>query len=86
MAMTPHFHPLAIKDIRPETPDAMSIAFEVPEELRDAYRFTPGQYLTLKTEHQGEELRRSYSICSGLDDGASRGSSARPSSRGRRST
>jgi ring-1,2-phenylacetyl-CoA epoxidase subunit PaaE len=69
MAMTPHFHPLAIKDIRPETPDAMSIAFEVPEELRDAYRFTPGQYLTLKTEHQGEELRRSYSICSGLDDG-----------------
>ena len=37
--------------------------------VAEAYRFTPGQYLTLKTEHEGEELRRSYSICSGLDDG-----------------
>jgi ring-1,2-phenylacetyl-CoA epoxidase subunit PaaE len=67
--MTPHFHPLTIKEIRPETPDAVSIAFAVPEELREAYRFTPGQYLTLRTERDGEEIRRSYSICSGLDDG-----------------
>ncbi|HKG82174.1 MAG TPA: 1,2-phenylacetyl-CoA epoxidase subunit PaaE [Beijerinckiaceae bacterium] len=67
--MTPHFHPLTITEIRPETPDAVSIAFAVPDALAEAYRFTPGQYLTLKTEHEGEELRRSYSICSGLDDG-----------------
>jgi ring-1,2-phenylacetyl-CoA epoxidase subunit PaaE len=67
--VTPHFHPLTIKDVRRETPDAVSIAFAVPDELRDAYRFTPGQYLTLKTNVDGEELRRSYSICSGLDDG-----------------
>ena len=64
MEMTPHFYPLTIKDIRPETPDAVSIAFAVPEGLRDVYRFTPGQYLTLKTERDGEEIRRSYSICS----------------------
>jgi ring-1,2-phenylacetyl-CoA epoxidase subunit PaaE len=67
--MTPRFHPLAIEEIRTETPDAVSLAFAVPEAMREAYRFTPGQYLTLKTEHEGEEIRRSYSICSGLDDG-----------------
>jgi len=67
--MTPQFHPLTVADIRRETPDAVSIAFAVPPDLRDAYRFTPGQYLTLKAEVDGEEMRRSYSICSGLDDG-----------------
>ena len=67
--MTPRFHRLTIKDVRRETNDAVSIAFAVPEDLREAYRFTPGQYLTLKTDVAGEELRRSYSICSGLDDG-----------------
>jgi ring-1,2-phenylacetyl-CoA epoxidase subunit PaaE len=67
--MTPRFHPLTIEEIRSETPDAVSIAFAVPQELREAYRFTPGQYLTLKTVRDGEEIRRSYSICSGLDDG-----------------
>src|SRR5918995_5895928 len=67
--MTPRFHPLTIEEIRPETPDAVSVAFSVQSELKDDYRFTPGQYLTLRTVHDGEELRRSYSICSGLDDG-----------------
>lgn len=67
--MTPRFHSLAIADLRRETPDAVSIAFAVPEALTDAYRFTPGQYLTLRATIDGEEMRRSYSICSGLDDG-----------------
>jgi ring-1,2-phenylacetyl-CoA epoxidase subunit PaaE len=63
------FHQLKIKNIRRETPDCVSLAFEVPAELREAFRYTPGQYLTLRREHQGEELRRSYSICSSpLDD------------------
>src|SRR5919202_950508 len=66
--MTPHFHRLAVADVRRETPEAVSIAFAVPEALREAYRFTPGQYLTLKTELGGEDIRRSYSICSGLDE------------------
>ncbi len=65
----PRFHTLTISDIRRETPEAVSLAFAVPERLRTAYRYTPGQYLTLRATIDGEEVRRSYSICSGLDDG-----------------
>jgi ring-1,2-phenylacetyl-CoA epoxidase subunit PaaE len=67
--MTPKFHTLTIADVRRETPDAVSIAFDVPDDLADAYRYRPGQYVTLKTGIDGEEVRRSYSICAGLDDG-----------------
>jgi ring-1,2-phenylacetyl-CoA epoxidase subunit PaaE len=67
--MTPRFHRLTVKDVRRESPEAVSIAFTVPDDLKDAYRFSPGQHLTLKVEVDGEEMRRSYSICSGLDDG-----------------
>ena len=62
------FHPLTVIDIRRETEEAVSILFSVPPALRDAYRFAPGQYLTLRTRIEGEELRRSYSICSGIND------------------
>lgn len=61
--MKPTFHTLKIKDIRKETDDCCSIAFEVPEPLAANYVFTQGQYLTLKTNINGEEVRRSYSIC-----------------------
>lgn len=67
--MIPRFHTLTVKDVRPETRDAVSILFEVPADLVADYRFSPGQYLTLRTEIDGEEVRRSYSISSGLDDG-----------------
>lgn len=60
----PKFHPLKIREVRPETEDCVSIAFEVPEALQPEYQFLPGQYLTLKQEINGEEVRRSYSICS----------------------
>jgi ring-1,2-phenylacetyl-CoA epoxidase subunit PaaE len=63
------FHTLEIADVRRETPEAVSIAFAVPPELRDAYRFEPGQHLTLRATVDGAEVRRSYSICTGLDDG-----------------
>ncbi len=63
------FHKLKVADLRRETPDAVSIAFDIPEALRDAYRFSPGQHLTLKLNDSGTELRRSYSICAGMDDG-----------------
>jgi ring-1,2-phenylacetyl-CoA epoxidase subunit PaaE len=59
-----HFHQLTIADIRKETPDCVSIAFEVPEELKTAYQFKHGQNLTLRTLINNEEVRRSYSICS----------------------
>lgn len=67
--MTPHFHRLTIAEIRRETPDSVSIAFAVPPALRDAYRFSHGQNVTLKTMIGGEEVRRCYSICSGIDEG-----------------
>ncbi|MCG8691942.1 MAG: FAD-binding oxidoreductase, partial [Minwuiales bacterium] len=63
------FHSLTVSDVRRETDDAVSICFEVPEQLREAYRYTPGQYLTLRSDFGGDDVRRSYSICSGLDDG-----------------
>jgi ring-1,2-phenylacetyl-CoA epoxidase subunit PaaE len=65
----PRFHSLAISDIRRETADAVSLAFAVPDRLRMAYRYMPGQYLTLRATIDGEDVRRSYSICSGADDG-----------------
>ncbi len=69
MPHAPRFHRLAVSDLRHETADAVSLAFAVPDELADDYRFAPGQYLTLRTMMDGEEVRRSYSICSGPDDG-----------------
>lgn len=65
---TPQFHPLRIREVRPETADAVSVSFEVPPDLRDAYRFTQGQFVTLKAHIDGVETRRSYSICVGVTD------------------
>ena len=62
--MTPTFHRLKIADIRRETADTVSIRFDVPRELHENYQYLSGQYLTLKTTIDGEELRRSYSLCS----------------------
>lgn len=64
-----HFHPLAVNNINRETADCVSVAFQVPENLREEYRFIPGQYLTLRTKINGEDVRRSYSICSSPLDG-----------------
>ena len=69
MSLAPRFHRLAVNDLRREAPDAVSLTFAIPRELADDYRFSPGQYLTLRVTMDGEEVRRSYSICSGPDDG-----------------
>jgi ring-1,2-phenylacetyl-CoA epoxidase subunit PaaE len=69
MSNTPRFHRLAVADLRRETVDAVSLTFAIPNDLADDYQFLPGQYLTLRTTMDGEEVRRSYSICSGPDDG-----------------
>src|SRR5256884_5313549 len=69
MSLAPRFHRLAVNDLRREAPDAVSLPFAIPRELADNYRFAPGQYLTLRTTMDGEEVRRSYSICSGPDEG-----------------
>src|ERR1700748_842377 len=65
----PRFHRLTVNDLRREAADAVSLAFAIPNELAGDYSFAPGQYLTLRTTMDGEEGRRSYSICSGPDDG-----------------
>jgi len=61
--MSIHFHPLTIKEIRSETPDCVSISFDVPPGLESVFRFSQGQNLTVKTKIGNEEVRRSYSIC-----------------------
>ncbi|WP_339487303.1 1,2-phenylacetyl-CoA epoxidase subunit PaaE [Pseudomonas sp. EL_65y_Pfl2_R95] len=62
------FHNLKIKEVRAETRDAVSVAFEIPSELREEFRFTQGQHLVMRTQINGEEVRRSYSICTGVHD------------------
>ena len=57
------FHPLRVAAIEPLTDDAVAITFAVPDELRDDYVFDAGQHLTLRTEIDGTEVRRNYSIC-----------------------
>jgi len=62
--MAVHFHNLIVKEVRTETPDCVSIAFDIPESLQNDFLFEQGQNITIKKEIDGEELRRSYSICS----------------------
>src|SRR4029078_8492256 len=69
MSSIPRFHRLAVSDLRRETADAISLSFAIPPELQADYHFLPGQYLTVRTTLEGDEVRRSYSICSCPDDG-----------------
>ncbi len=66
--MAARFHPLTIAGVRRETPYAVVLTFEVPAKLAGAYRFTQGQFLTLRAEIDGAEVRRSYSICSSVNE------------------
>lgn len=59
-----HFHKLTIEDIRRETADCVSIAFAIPPQLKESFQYRQGQNITLRTQIGGEEVRRSYSICS----------------------
>jgi ring-1,2-phenylacetyl-CoA epoxidase subunit PaaE len=63
------FHPLRVRAVQPDTEEAVIVSFEVPPELLATFGFTQGQYLTLRKEIDGQDLRRSYSICAGVDDG-----------------
>ena len=67
--MSTHFHALRVKSITPDTDEAVIVSFDVPTALQSDFQFTQGQHLTLRTELNGQEQRRSYSICSGVDDG-----------------
>ncbi len=61
---TPKFHTLKIKDVRRETSDCISVAFEIPADLTADYKFIQGQSITIRKQFDGEDIRRSYSICS----------------------
>ena len=62
--MSTQFHSLKVSNLQRETEGCVSVAFEVPTALQGAFSYASGQYLTLKTVIDGEELRRSYSLCS----------------------
>ena len=66
--MAAAFYPLTITHARRDTRDAVVLTLRVPEEHRELFRFTQGQYLTFRFTAGGEELRRSYSICSAVQD------------------
>jgi len=63
------FYKLQIKEVKRETPSAVSVVFNVPTELQSAYQFIAGQYINLKLTLDGKEIRRAYSICSSPNSG-----------------
>lgn len=66
------FYPLTVTDIRRDTREAVVVTLAPPADAADAFRFVQGQYLTFRRRFDGEEMRRSYSICAGVDDGVLR--------------
>ncbi len=66
--MDTHFYALRVRAVEPDTDEAVIVSFDVPAELRERFAFTQGQYLTLRATLDGKELRRSYSVCAGVDD------------------
>jgi len=67
--LSKQFYPLQVKGLHKDTENAVVVTFDVPDELADRFGFIQGQYLTLNQKIDGEDVRRSYSICAGLDDG-----------------
>ncbi|CAM1361676.1 2Fe-2S iron-sulfur cluster-binding protein [Tenacibaculum xiamenense] len=63
------FYKLLIKEVIKETADAVSILFDIPKELKKSFLFKAGQYVTLKQDINGEDVRRAYSICSSPSSG-----------------
>jgi ring-1,2-phenylacetyl-CoA epoxidase subunit PaaE len=68
--MSIDFHKLRVTEVKRETPDAVSVRLELPEELREAFQFRAGQHLTFRREIGGEEVRRNYSLCVAPSEGA----------------
>lgn len=63
------FYKLNIKEVKRETPSAVSVVFNIPSELQPAYKFIAGQYINLRLTLDGKEIRRAYSICSAPNSG-----------------
>ncbi|MGQ0533118.1 MAG: 1,2-phenylacetyl-CoA epoxidase subunit PaaE [Caulobacteraceae bacterium] len=67
--MSIDFHKLRVAEVKRETPDAVSVRFELPDELRETFKFRAGQHLTFRREISGEEIRRNYSVCVSPSEG-----------------
>jgi ring-1,2-phenylacetyl-CoA epoxidase subunit PaaE len=67
--MSVNFYPLRVKEVVKETPEAVSIFFDIPDELKEEFKYQHGQYITVKLELGGESQRRAYSISSSPFDG-----------------
>lgn len=63
------FHPLRVIEVSPLTDDSVTVTFEVPEDLEVAFDFLPGHHVTMRAHIDGEDVRRSYSICSNANSG-----------------
>ncbi|MBV8978076.1 MAG: 2Fe-2S iron-sulfur cluster binding domain-containing protein [Alphaproteobacteria bacterium] len=63
MSLNKGFHRLTIAEVRRETPDSISVLFALPDDLRDLFAYKAGQHLTLRTEIAGQDVRRTYSLC-----------------------
>ena len=72
MSLNKGFHKLTIAEVRRETPDAVSIRFDVPYALRETFRFKAGQHLTLRADIDGADVRRTYSLCAAPHEDAVR--------------
>ena len=66
--MSIHFHSIAVKDIKKETADCVTVEFDIPDELKESFSFKQGQSLTMRATINNEEVRRTYSICSSPTD------------------
>ncbi|MFJ3045374.1 1,2-phenylacetyl-CoA epoxidase subunit PaaE [Herbaspirillum chlorophenolicum] len=62
------FYPLTISNVKQETRDTIVVSFAVPDDLQETFQYKQGQHLTLRSQIEGEDLRRSYSICSAVQD------------------
>ncbi|MEX1004126.1 MAG: 1,2-phenylacetyl-CoA epoxidase subunit PaaE [Acidimicrobiia bacterium] len=66
------FHPLTVASVDPLTDESVAVTFDVPDHLREAFRYLPGQHVTVRKEIDGHDVRRSYSICANANVGTLR--------------
>ncbi|HVX28254.1 MAG TPA: 1,2-phenylacetyl-CoA epoxidase subunit PaaE [Parafilimonas sp.] len=62
--MSTHFSKVRVKEVRRETDDCVSILFDIPADLQQTFSYLPGQHITIRTQINNEQVRRSYSLCS----------------------
>ena len=63
MSLNARFYPLTISEVRRETADAVSLLFDMPDDMAEKFAFEAGQYLTLRADIDGQDVRRTYSLC-----------------------